>query len=154
MIIHHFILAFFWFLQHNMPLRVLYTMVLEHDIKVGNSASETVGLLQQKEFYQVLYFGGGYTASLEDQTGASQGPDEAEVLMDPAEGPMKPLVRGGGGEERRKRTPSLREKGAFCKACSLTLCPHPSDTFSCLRRNCCRPNSYSSAASVSQEERN
>ncbi|KAM6364734.1 GEM-interacting protein [Pluvialis apricaria] len=40
--------------QHNMPLRVLYTMVLEHDIKVGNSASETAGLLQQKEFYQPL----------------------------------------------------------------------------------------------------
>ncbi|NXK18960.1 GMIP protein, partial [Arenaria interpres] len=40
--------------QHNMPLRALYTMVLEHDIKVGNSAGETVGLLQQKEFYQPL----------------------------------------------------------------------------------------------------
>ncbi|NWR63172.1 GMIP protein, partial [Bucorvus abyssinicus] len=40
--------------QHNMPLRALYAMVLEHDIKVGNSASETVGLLQQKEFYQPL----------------------------------------------------------------------------------------------------
>ncbi|XP_074021226.1 GEM-interacting protein [Numenius arquata] len=40
--------------QHNMPLRSLYTMVLEHDIKVGNSAGETVGLLQQKEFYQPL----------------------------------------------------------------------------------------------------
>ncbi|XP_074881304.1 GEM-interacting protein isoform X4 [Buteo buteo] len=42
------------FHQHNMPLRVLYTMVLEHDIKVGNSATETAGLLQQKEFYQPL----------------------------------------------------------------------------------------------------
>ncbi|XP_028940096.1 GEM-interacting protein-like, partial [Antrostomus carolinensis] len=42
------------FQQYNMPLRALYTMVLEHDIKVGNSASETVGLLQQKEFYQPL----------------------------------------------------------------------------------------------------
>ncbi|XP_010074827.1 PREDICTED: GEM-interacting protein, partial [Pterocles gutturalis] len=42
------------FQQHHMPLRTLYTMVLEHDIKVGNSASETVGLLQQKEFYQPL----------------------------------------------------------------------------------------------------
>ncbi|NWH81378.1 GMIP protein, partial [Piaya cayana] len=40
--------------QHNMPLRALYTMVLEHDIKVGSSAIETVGLLQQKEFYQPL----------------------------------------------------------------------------------------------------
>ncbi|XP_053907900.1 GEM-interacting protein isoform X2 [Cuculus canorus] len=40
--------------QHNMPLRALYTMVLEHDIKVGNSATETVALLQQKEFYQPL----------------------------------------------------------------------------------------------------
>ncbi|OPJ89124.1 GEM-interacting protein isoform B [Patagioenas fasciata monilis] len=40
--------------QHNMPLRALYTLVLEHDIKVGSSASETVGLLQQKEFYQPL----------------------------------------------------------------------------------------------------
>nr|XP_047910884.1 GEM-interacting protein isoform X1 [Anser cygnoides] len=40
--------------QSNMPLRALYAMVLEHDIKVGNSASETVGLLQQKEFYQPL----------------------------------------------------------------------------------------------------
>ncbi|NXF39745.1 GMIP protein, partial [Nyctibius bracteatus] len=40
--------------QYNMPLRALYTMVLEHDIKVGNSASETAGLLQQKEFYQPL----------------------------------------------------------------------------------------------------
>lgn len=36
-----------------MPLRALYMMVLEHDIKIGNAASETVGLLQQKEFYQV-----------------------------------------------------------------------------------------------------
>uniref|UniRef100_A0A8C3L5E2 GEM interacting protein n=1 Tax=Chrysolophus pictus TaxID=9089 RepID=A0A8C3L5E2_CHRPC len=42
------------FLQSNMPLRALYTMVLEHDIKIGNAASETVGLLQQKEFYQPL----------------------------------------------------------------------------------------------------
>ncbi|NXC75044.1 GMIP protein, partial [Anhinga anhinga] len=42
------------FQQVNMPLRVLYTMVLEHDIKAGNSASETAGLLQQKEFYQPL----------------------------------------------------------------------------------------------------
>ncbi|NXW89417.1 GMIP protein, partial [Alopecoenas beccarii] len=40
--------------QHNMPLRALYTLVLEHDIKVGGSASETAGLLQQKEFYQPL----------------------------------------------------------------------------------------------------
>ncbi|NXP50800.1 GMIP protein, partial [Heliornis fulica] len=40
--------------QHSMPLQALYTMVLEHEIKVGNSASETVGLLQQKEFYQPL----------------------------------------------------------------------------------------------------
>ncbi|XP_063174980.1 GEM-interacting protein isoform X1 [Chroicocephalus ridibundus] len=40
--------------QHNMPLCALYRMVLEHDIKVGNSASETAGLLQQKEFYQPL----------------------------------------------------------------------------------------------------
>ncbi|XP_015705945.1 GEM-interacting protein isoform X2 [Coturnix japonica] len=40
--------------QSSMPLRVLYTMVLEHDIKIGNTAIETVGLLQQKEFYQPL----------------------------------------------------------------------------------------------------
>ncbi|XP_021238408.1 GEM-interacting protein isoform X2 [Numida meleagris] len=40
--------------QTNMPLRTLYMMVLEHDIKIGNAASETVGLLQQKEFYQPL----------------------------------------------------------------------------------------------------
>ncbi|XP_025970790.1 GEM-interacting protein isoform X2 [Dromaius novaehollandiae] len=40
--------------QSNMPLRALYTMVLEHDIMVGNSANETAGLLQQKEFYQPL----------------------------------------------------------------------------------------------------
>ncbi|XP_040469377.1 GEM-interacting protein isoform X2 [Falco naumanni] len=40
--------------QHNMPLRTLYAMVLEHDIKIGNSATETAGLLQQKEFYQPL----------------------------------------------------------------------------------------------------
>ncbi|XP_055649101.1 GEM-interacting protein isoform X2 [Falco peregrinus] len=40
--------------QHNMPLRMLYAMVLEHDIKIGNSATETAGLLQQKEFYQPL----------------------------------------------------------------------------------------------------
>ncbi|NXG65993.1 GMIP protein, partial [Hemiprocne comata] len=44
----------FWLLQHKMPLRSLYTMVLEQDIKVGNSATETAGLLQQKEFYQPL----------------------------------------------------------------------------------------------------
>ncbi|XP_010126851.1 PREDICTED: GEM-interacting protein [Chlamydotis macqueenii] len=42
------------FQQYNMPLRALYTMVLEHDIRVGNSAGETAGLLQQKEFYQPL----------------------------------------------------------------------------------------------------
>ncbi|KAM8987109.1 GEM-interacting protein isoform 2-T2 [Ara ararauna] len=42
------------FQQHNMPLWELYQMVLEHDIKVGNSAAETAGLLQQKEFYQPL----------------------------------------------------------------------------------------------------
>ncbi|NXA43306.1 GMIP protein, partial [Eudromia elegans] len=40
--------------QSNMPLRALYTMVLEHDIAVGNAANETVGLLHQKEFYQPL----------------------------------------------------------------------------------------------------
>uniref|UniRef100_A0A663N5I8 GEM interacting protein n=1 Tax=Athene cunicularia TaxID=194338 RepID=A0A663N5I8_ATHCN len=40
--------------SYNMPLRALYTMVLEHDIKIGNSASETAGLLQHKEFYQPL----------------------------------------------------------------------------------------------------
>ncbi|NXI42846.1 GMIP protein, partial [Galbula dea] len=40
--------------QHKMPLQVLYTMVLEHDIKVGSVAAETVALLQQKEFYQPL----------------------------------------------------------------------------------------------------
>ncbi|NXJ16503.1 GMIP protein, partial [Odontophorus gujanensis] len=40
--------------QSTMPLRTLYVMVLEHDIKIGNAASETVGLLQQKEFYQPL----------------------------------------------------------------------------------------------------
>ncbi|NXA15071.1 GMIP protein, partial [Sapayoa aenigma] len=40
--------------QHNMPLQELYRSVLEQDIKVGNSAMETVGLLQQKEFYQPL----------------------------------------------------------------------------------------------------
>uniref|UniRef100_A0A669QTJ8 F-BAR domain-containing protein n=1 Tax=Phasianus colchicus TaxID=9054 RepID=A0A669QTJ8_PHACC len=43
-----------WGCTSNMPLRALYTMVLEHDIKIGNAASETVGLLQQKEFYQPL----------------------------------------------------------------------------------------------------
>ncbi|NXD71978.1 GMIP protein, partial [Eolophus roseicapillus] len=42
------------FQQHNMPLWELYQMVLEHDLKVGNSAAQTVGLLQQKEFYQPL----------------------------------------------------------------------------------------------------
>ncbi|NWS44872.1 GMIP protein, partial [Probosciger aterrimus] len=42
------------FQQHNMPLWELYQMVLEHDLKVGNSAAETAGLLQQKEFYQPL----------------------------------------------------------------------------------------------------
>ncbi|NXJ86325.1 GMIP protein, partial [Trogon melanurus] len=41
--------------QHNMPLRALYALVLEHDIKTGNSAAETAGLLQQKEFYQPLW---------------------------------------------------------------------------------------------------
>ncbi|NXM65616.1 GMIP protein, partial [Serilophus lunatus] len=40
--------------QHNMPLQSLYKSVLEQDIKIGNSALETVGLLQQKEFYQPL----------------------------------------------------------------------------------------------------
>ncbi|XP_062454307.1 GEM-interacting protein [Rhea pennata] len=40
--------------QSNMPLRALYTKVLEHDIMIGNSANEAAGLLQQKEFYQPL----------------------------------------------------------------------------------------------------
>ncbi|NWI11769.1 GMIP protein, partial [Crypturellus soui] len=40
--------------QSNMPLRALYTMVLEQDITVGNAANETAGLLHQKEFYQPL----------------------------------------------------------------------------------------------------
>ncbi|NWX92979.1 GMIP protein, partial [Nothoprocta pentlandii] len=40
--------------QSNMPLRALYTMLLEQDIAVGNAATETVGLLHQKEFYQPL----------------------------------------------------------------------------------------------------
>ncbi|NXX83798.1 GMIP protein, partial [Urocolius indicus] len=40
--------------QQQMPLRALYTMVLEHDIKVGNAAAEAVTLLHQKEFYQPL----------------------------------------------------------------------------------------------------
>uniref|UniRef100_A0A8B9IVD0 GEM interacting protein n=1 Tax=Amazona collaria TaxID=241587 RepID=A0A8B9IVD0_9PSIT len=41
-------------IAHDMPLWELYQMVLEHDVKVGNSAAETAGLLQQKEFYQPL----------------------------------------------------------------------------------------------------
>lgn len=56
-----------------MPLRALYAMVLEHDIKVGNSATETVGLLQQKEFYQVLDFCGEQITSLENQAVVAAG---------------------------------------------------------------------------------
>ncbi|NXD17891.1 GMIP protein, partial [Nothocercus nigrocapillus] len=40
--------------QSSMPLRALYTMVLEQDITVGNAANETAGLLHHKEFYQPL----------------------------------------------------------------------------------------------------
>lgn len=97
----------FFFLQSNMPLRALYAMVLEHDIKVGNSASETVGLLQQKEFYQVLDFCGEQITSLENQAVVAAG-----VLP-------KPNSSCGWGKERWKCTPGLREKEAPCKACFL-----------------------------------
>ncbi|NXP06544.1 GMIP protein, partial [Thinocorus orbignyianus] len=40
--------------QQRMPLRALYALVLQHDLEVGSSAGDTVGLLQQKEFYQPL----------------------------------------------------------------------------------------------------
>lgn len=43
-------------LQVCMPLQLLYTMVLDHDIKVGSLAIETAGALQLREYYQVLYF--------------------------------------------------------------------------------------------------
>ncbi|NXG20068.1 GMIP protein, partial [Grallaria varia] len=40
--------------QSNMPLRELYTLVLEQEMKTGIAAAETVGMLQQKEFCQPL----------------------------------------------------------------------------------------------------
>uniref|UniRef100_A0A8C8SCP5 GEM interacting protein n=1 Tax=Pelusios castaneus TaxID=367368 RepID=A0A8C8SCP5_9SAUR len=40
--------------QDYMPLRLLYTMLLDHDIKVGTLAIETAGALQLREYYQPL----------------------------------------------------------------------------------------------------
>ncbi|XP_074836480.1 GEM-interacting protein [Carettochelys insculpta] len=40
--------------QVCMPLQLLYAMVLEHDIQVGNLAIETAGALQLREYYQPL----------------------------------------------------------------------------------------------------
>uniref|UniRef100_K7GA33 GEM interacting protein n=1 Tax=Pelodiscus sinensis TaxID=13735 RepID=K7GA33_PELSI len=40
--------------QVCMPLQLLYSLVLEHDIKVGSSEMETAGALQLREYYQPL----------------------------------------------------------------------------------------------------
>ncbi|CAI5764972.1 GEM-interacting protein isoform X1 [Podarcis lilfordi] len=42
------------FPQTCMPLQTLYTMTMEHDIRAGNLAIETAGILQMKEYYQPL----------------------------------------------------------------------------------------------------
>lgn len=98
-----------------MPLCALYRMVLEHDIKVGNSASETAGLLQQKEFYQVPCF----FAGAREPTGASERANEV----------AHPGPRGRRGREKETHTKFKGKKEAFCKACSLMSCPHLPDTF-------------------------
>ncbi|KAL8164142.1 UNVERIFIED_CONTAM: hypothetical protein K2H54_046682 [Gekko kuhli] len=41
--------------QSCMPLQALYTMVMEHDIKTGNLAIDTAGILQMKEYYKPLW---------------------------------------------------------------------------------------------------
>ncbi|XP_054859663.1 GEM-interacting protein isoform X2 [Eublepharis macularius] len=41
--------------QSNMPLQELYTMVMEHDIKMGNVAIDTAGILQMREYYKPLW---------------------------------------------------------------------------------------------------
>ncbi|XP_062975368.1 GEM-interacting protein [Elgaria multicarinata webbii] len=41
--------------QRGMPLQTLYTKVMEHDIKAGNLALETAGILHLKEYYQPLW---------------------------------------------------------------------------------------------------
>ncbi|XP_034957635.1 GEM-interacting protein isoform X2 [Zootoca vivipara] len=43
------------FPQICMPLQTLYTMTMEHDIRAGNLAIETAGILQMKEYYQPLW---------------------------------------------------------------------------------------------------
>uniref|UniRef100_A0ABM5FPQ2 GEM-interacting protein isoform X2 n=1 Tax=Pogona vitticeps TaxID=103695 RepID=A0ABM5FPQ2_9SAUR len=43
------------FPQNFMPLQKLYTMVMEHDIKAGNLAIETAGILHLKEYYEPLW---------------------------------------------------------------------------------------------------
>ncbi|XP_078537285.1 GEM-interacting protein isoform X2 [Lissotriton helveticus] len=40
--------------QDSMPLQYIYTLFMEHDVKVGNSAIETGGLLQMKRYIQPL----------------------------------------------------------------------------------------------------
>ncbi|KAJ1172751.1 hypothetical protein NDU88_004593 [Pleurodeles waltl] len=40
--------------QDSMPLQYIYTLFMEHDVKVGNSAIETGGLLQMKKYIQPL----------------------------------------------------------------------------------------------------
>nr|XP_056705609.1 GEM-interacting protein [Euleptes europaea] len=41
--------------QRFMPLQALYTMVMEHDIKTGNVAIDTAGILQLREYYKPLW---------------------------------------------------------------------------------------------------
>lgn len=123
MVICHFIpFLLFFFLQSNMPLRALYAMVLEHDIKVGNSASETVGLLQQKEFYQVLDFCGEQIASLENQAVAAAG-----ALQKPN--------RSGAGEGEMEMHTRIKGEGSTLQGLFSMSCPHLPDTFSYLLRN-------------------
>ncbi|XP_063149041.1 GEM-interacting protein [Candoia aspera] len=43
------------FSQNSMPLQTLYTMVMEHDIKAGNVAIETAGILHLREYYEPLW---------------------------------------------------------------------------------------------------
>ncbi|XP_061470454.1 GEM-interacting protein isoform X2 [Rhineura floridana] len=41
--------------QTCMPLQTLYTMVMEHDIRAGNLAIETAGILHLREYYEPLW---------------------------------------------------------------------------------------------------
>lgn len=113
-----------------MPLRALYALVLEHDIKAGGCAGETVGLLQQKEFYQVFRRGSGGSAA---KWGGERRGEPNEAI------PPGPWGGRGSGKEAqvgfkgRKRRLSLRASEAFRKVRFPALRPYPARRFFLVR---------------------